>query len=522
MPLVKQQAEYIKENTNLKVKDYCGDNKGIDHWDKEEWYHNFDTYHVLVMSRQIFLDTLNRGIIKPRQLNLIIFDECHHASKNDPYVQIMKVIKDAPVEERPRILGLSASLLGTKVKPGELNKGVKKLESALMCRARTSKDLNDVVKYATSPEEVIVNYKHTMDAVSSELMSLIKLPLEFSRRVVQEQKKKKRCPDTAAETAKNLLEDLVVILEDLGPATAADFVNQALMEMKNTITLRGWTLESGTSKDGTSNDRVPDEDKFSYKVSCLALTHLTLFKLKCDEFKQRYSILQDSDKVKCLLLQLADRGVQMGEADNNSSPNEKRGRDSRLRGIIFVQRRYTASCLSDLINRKARADEDLRHLKCDYVVGHNIGQTGTSMKRKARMKSKGQDQVLSKFRKGSINLLVATSVIEEGVDVPRCNLVVRFDLPQNFRAFVQSKGRARDKPSTFLLMIGNHESDKNTMLRDFHCLEEELIKICQEDRAVPSEEEIQHRMMDRVPPYMPYGRDGARATIGNSLTILHR
>ena len=48
-------------------------------------------------------------------------------------------------------------------------------------------------------------------------------------------------------------------------------------------------------------------------------------------------------------------------------------------------------------------------------------------------------QVLRKFRQKEYNLLISTSVLEEGVDIPRCNLIVRFDLPKDYRSYVQSK-----------------------------------------------------------------------------------
>ena len=50
-----------------------------------------------------------------------------------------------------------------------------------------------------------------------------------------------------------------------------------------------------------------------------------------------------------------------------------------------------------------------------------------------------QEDLLRRFRSRELNLLVATSILEEGVDVPRCNLVVRFDMPGNFRSYIQSK-----------------------------------------------------------------------------------
>lgn len=42
--------------------------------------------------------------------------------------------------------------------------------------------------------------------------------------------------------------------------------------------------------------------------------------------------------------------------------------------------------------------------------------------------------------------------MEEGVDISSMNLVIRFDEPANFRAFIQSRGRARMVESKFVLM----------------------------------------------------------------------
>ena len=41
-----------------------------------------------------------------------------------------------------------------------------------------------------------------------------------------------------------------------------------------------------------------------------------------------------------------------------------------------------------------------------------------------KMKSKEKTKVLENFRKGNINLLVSTVVIEVGIDVPDANIIV--------------------------------------------------------------------------------------------------
>lgn len=67
-------------------------------------------------------------------------------------------------------------------------------------------------------------------------------------------------------------------------------------------------------------------------------------------------------------------------------------------------------------------------------------------------------KVLRKFRAHETNLLIATSIVEEGVDIPKCNLVVRFDLPTEYRSYVQSKGRARAPVSNYIMLSDSEKT----------------------------------------------------------------
>lgn len=79
--------------------------------------------------------------------------------------------------------------------------------------------------------------------------------------------------------------------------------------------------------------------------------------------------------------------------------------------------------------------EDFGYLKVDFIVG-NTGslETGDEDRRLANRK---QEQTLRDFKNGQLNLLITTSVLEEGIDLRNCNLVVRFDPPMDFCSYVQ-------------------------------------------------------------------------------------
>ena len=128
-----------------------------------------------------------------------------------------------------------------------------------------------------------------------------------------------------------------------------------------------------------------------------------------------------------------------------------------MHAIIFAERRITAMILSQLINTQAKHDPDsFSGISSDFILGH---ATGGRKVIDSHMKSKNQNEVLHNFRNSKFNVLLATSVVEEGLDVRQCNMVVRFDKIKNYREYVQSKGRARAKPSKFIVMAEINDMD---------------------------------------------------------------
>ncbi|KND92581.1 Dicer-like protein 2 [Tolypocladium ophioglossoides CBS 100239] len=137
-------------------------------------------------------------------------------------------------------------------------------------------------------------------------------------------------------------------------------------------------------------------------------------------------------------------------------------------GIIFVKERATVMMLSELLASCSKITEK-------YHIGCMVGGSNYQGKRRALYEFLGEtDQLaLQNFRSGKINLLVATAVLEEGIDVPACNLVVCLDSPETPKAFMQRRGRARMRESK-LILLTEHSSN---IITQWEALEEELKKV---------------------------------------------
>lgn len=86
-------------------------------------------------------------------------------------------------------------------------------------------------------------------------------------------------------------------------------------------------------------------------------------------------------------------------------------------GIIFVERRHTALALALLIGSLKKYKDKL---KCGVLIGHGSRDEGD-----VQMRYNEQNRCILDFQKGDINLLIATTVAEEGLDIQPCNVVIR-------------------------------------------------------------------------------------------------
>lgn len=84
--LVFQQSAVLRNNLNQSVAHFYGD-LGPDLWDKAIWDMHRQKHSVIVCTAEILNHALLNGHVKVDQINLLIFDEAHHAKKEHPYAR---------------------------------------------------------------------------------------------------------------------------------------------------------------------------------------------------------------------------------------------------------------------------------------------------------------------------------------------------------------------------------------------------------------------------------------------------
>ena len=173
--------------------------------------------------------------------------------------------------------------------------------------------------------------------------------------------------------------------------------------------------------------------------------------------------------------------------------------DESYNGIIFVTRRDSVLALVHLISHLPETAEIFR-------IGCLLGSSSSSKRHSfldiTRVMVKNPPgETLSNFRLGELNLIVSTSVAEEGIDIQACGNVIRFDPPPNMVSWAQSRGRARRKKSTYILF--EEATGAMSKLEKWQNMEREMVAKYNEQDRLPveidaGEEEIEYDMEYRV------------------------
>ncbi|MED6160030.1 hypothetical protein PIB30_047647 [Stylosanthes scabra] len=432
--LVTQQAEAVKTHTDLKVGMYWGE-MGVDYWDAAAWKKEIDEHEVLVMTPAILIRSLRHSFLKLDMIKLLIMDECHHAKGRDPYACIMKEFYHeelkSGISDLPRIFGMTASPIKSKGGNSQytMSENICDLMTLMHSKVYTCASEDVIAKYVpiSTPKFKFYRENEIPYGVFEKLaveLNMLKQQYELSLRTSD---LTKSVAGSAHKRIAKIFSDVIFCLGGLGvwlALKAAEFLSSD---------------ESESFSQCKSGDIFVRQ--FSSDIMNLFKTYLSSGP-QCfvgDNTKSKVEMGMLTSKVCCLVETLLDYRAL-----------------SDMRCIVFVGRVVTAIVLKDLLNALL---PKYNSWKTKYIAGYNRGLHNQSRKM--------QNEIVEEFRMGMVNIIVATSILEEGLDVQSCNLVIRFDPCPTVCSFIQSRGRARMKNSDYILMVQCGDSVTHSRLKKY-------------------------------------------------------
>ena len=381
IPLAFQQGDAIIENTELSVISLLRRKKAKNKMIKV----NLGYYDVLVVTATTFNEMLLKEYVDVSLFCAVIFDECHHLSRNNMYIEIMKKFLSQEPSHQPRIIGLTASLFAGD---NEV-KAEKNLEKFIT-------NFPNAKIYSPTLQPALARTKKELISLSQDQKSFIKAVVDTINQQLVEIAKVFSLENTWLKANLNnssqIVRDLRLIQKDYPEKVNKDFRHALLLIDALEFSIYfGIPTACKFLKDEDMLEKIPEE-----------FHHVT-------EFSERLQKLESYLK----------------------NLNE----DSRV--LVFVAKRFMAKFLCGWIQKH------LPDLNAQMVVGQP-GYDG--------MPWKEQIIRINDFAEGKSRLIVTTPVLEEGFDVPQCDLVVAFTGPQSLMSFIQMRGHTRNQDSIFVTL----------------------------------------------------------------------
>lgn len=123
-------------------------------------------------------------------------------------------------------------------------------------------------------------------------------------------------------------------------------------------------------------------------------------------------------------------------------------------------------------------------------------------------------------------MLIATNVIEEGLDVSECNLVICLNELLNVKAFIQMKGRARKQDSKFVFLCADKElAEVEKERKNFGVVIEKMKELAFSDSSVgciePEVEKLrsEHCKFDET-DFFEVPQTGARVSLRDAKSLV--
>ncbi len=421
-PLVDQQARYLKRvldlDENLVV---CLTGQDSPENRKTTWR----DARVIIMTPQALQNDLIQSSYDLSEVSLVVFDEAHRGVGNYAYTFVAELYERQG--KAVRSLGLTAS-------PGHQAEHIKTVcenlrLSHVEVRNESSKDVKEYIVSVDS-EVHYIRLPPEIEVLRDILYSIMN---DYREPVVEHGF---RLPEGRRLTRNEILRTQRAVRKEIGTYTKPPrnlfLVIRNLTALMRTVHLLEFVGTQGLMPTQRYIQGIHEEirnKKTSKGVQDLVAK---------SEFQQ----------FKSLLNALISKGHRHPKADSLLeivSDQLSVNLDSRI--LIFTRFRDTA----------VEVTETLEQLD-DARVSRFVGQSSRGSDK--GFSQKKQVEVLEGFRNNEFNILVATQVGEEGLDIPECNLVIFYDCVPSVVPYIQRKGRTgRRAPGRVVIFVakGTHD-----------------------------------------------------------------
>ena len=420
-PLVTQHAEFLKQHLTIDpstIVTFTGEIQPAKR--KQHW----ETSRIIISTPQVIENDLIARHITLSNISLVIFDEVHRAVGNYSYVFLSEMYQKQ--RDNRLVLGMTAS-------PG--NDLSKILE---VCK---NLDIRNI-EIRTKNDPDVRPYVHQMKILWKE----IPLPRDFSHII---------------QLLRKALSDRLKVMKELGVLESASvsLINRTkLLEAQRRIqeTLRSEMTPSKTLYTAASTQNAALKLYHAIELLQTQGVHVlqNYFQRMENEAtskggsKASRDIMHDPHVLEAIAY-TKSLPVEHPKAEAVSTIiKEQLNQKSDSRIIVFTHYRDTSQFIL----------QHLEHLPGVRPVRF-IGQAGKDNDK--GLTQKEQAAIIKQFKDGTFNVLIATSVAEEGLDIPSTDMVVFYEpIPSEIRT-IQRRGRTgRKMPGKVIILITKGTPDE--------------------------------------------------------------
>jgi len=417
-PLIEQHFESFKKNLPEGWADmqlFTG--KTAADKRKKIW----QTAEFIFSTPQCIANDLDKNLYKLDEVALLVVDECHRCMKNYAYNRVAQKYKMQATNKR--LLGLTASPGGNKETISQVceNLGIEAVE----IRTKESPDMKPYLQELEF-EKIEVNFP-------PELVEIKVLLEQIYNKKIQELKNRKVLFGNTSKTA--LIQTQTKLMQairqkrNINNMVAVSVCAQAIkishaIELLETQTISSFLsylkdlFKQAAEKKSKGVQKIVADPRFA-KAYTIATT-----------------LSQEHPKLE-LLKELMKEQFRV-------EPSSKI--------IIFAQFRETVRKISETLN-------EIPGIKADNFVGQAIKQHDKG--KTTGLKQKEQKEMIEKFKAGEINILVATSIAEEGLDIPEVNEVIFYEpVPSAIRKIQRAGRTARLSKGSLKILITKNTRDE--------------------------------------------------------------